>query len=211
VSIFSDIFKEIGNILDVGCDIRQLKEALPSGIDYIGVDLLGKPDILVELDRNHSLPFKDKSFDLVFCSEVLEHLEDIHFVFDELCRVSRKYVILSMPSPVVSSRNYFSGRLYVDTISKQKEFGKYMKFYGLPLEKPRDRHRWFFNTEEAVDFVNYRADLNNCKVAKILYSIDFSSRLYKTFRMLCCSFNKKKMFNLFNETAWFLIKKYKQL
>jgi len=35
----------------------------------------------------YSLPFDDNTFDLVICSEVLEHLEDYHAAIDEIYRV----------------------------------------------------------------------------------------------------------------------------
>lgn len=36
-----------------------------------------------------------------------------------------------------------------------------MKFYGLPLDPPDDRHRWFFGPEEALNFIIYRANKAN--------------------------------------------------
>jgi len=38
----------------------------------------------------HELPFVDKSFDYVFCSQLLEHLEQPERFFEELARVGRK-------------------------------------------------------------------------------------------------------------------------
>jgi len=43
------------------------------------------------------LPFNDQSFDIVLCSEVLEHLEIMDQAIDELFRVSKKTVIISLP------------------------------------------------------------------------------------------------------------------
>ncbi len=43
-----------------------------------------------------TLDFDDDSFDLVLCTEVLEHLEEPHLALDETCPVSNKYVILSV-------------------------------------------------------------------------------------------------------------------
>ena len=44
------------------------------------------------------LPFKDNSFDIITCLEVLEHIDDTNKVINELIRVASKYVILSVPS-----------------------------------------------------------------------------------------------------------------
>jgi len=193
VQQFKSIFEEIGSVLDIGCDERYLEKFILKKIKYVGIDKFGNPDIYFDLDKKEELPFKNNNFDLVFCADVLEHLEDIYFVFDELCRVSRKYIIVSLPNP-------FSGIFAV-------LLGKKMKFYGLPLEKPKDRHRWFFNTEEAVDFVRYRSEKNKWEILKIIYTVNFQGNFKKLFEFIISGFNKKRALNWFNGTTWFLIKK----
>jgi hypothetical protein len=42
-----------------------------------------------------------------------------------------------------------------------------LKFYGLPLEKPTDRHKWFFSSEEAENFVIYRAAKNRMRILQM--------------------------------------------
>ena len=44
------------------------------------------------------LPFKDKSYDMVSCLQVLEHLPDSQACIDDLCRVTRKVVIIQVPN-----------------------------------------------------------------------------------------------------------------
>lgn len=165
--------------------------------------------LFFNLDSGEQLPLKENSFDLVLCTDVLEHLENIHFVFDELCRISNRYIMISLPNPhsYLGIYSVLRGRKYSTTLVKQKEFGKYIKFYGLPLSKPRDRHRWFFNTEEAVDFVNYRAKKNNYKIENIVYTIDFQKRPKAILKRILFAFNRKVFLNLFNHTTWFLLKK----
>lgn len=45
----------------------------------------------------YELPFEDKSFDTVMCSEVLEHLADPDKGLRELLRVSHRWLVLSVP------------------------------------------------------------------------------------------------------------------
>ena len=66
----------------------------PAGVKYIQTELK-IPSIV--LDITEKLPFPDKSFDILICTETLEHLEDPMFVFNELKRVARKKVIISVP------------------------------------------------------------------------------------------------------------------
>ena len=43
------------------------------------------------------LPFKDKAFDVVLCSETLEHVPDLEAATRELVRVCRKAVVITIP------------------------------------------------------------------------------------------------------------------
>ena len=147
-----------GSILDVGADECHLKSHLDEDTSYLGIGLGGTPDRQVDLENG--VPFPDNSFDCVLCLDVLEHLENIHDVFDELCRIAKKYVILSLPNPHMVLLNYKKAELnYSDE--------QHIKFYGLPLEKPADRHRWFFSGEEACRFILYRAEKNGMQVIQL--------------------------------------------
>lgn len=134
-----------GSVLDVGCDQCYLRRHLRRPDLYIGVDLGPPADVVVNLDLE-PLPFADGVFDTVVCTDVLEHLERIHAVFDGLCRIAREHVIISLPAPLNS--------LLADVAAGREGW---KKFYGLPLEPPADRHRWFFGFEDARLFMTHRA------------------------------------------------------
>ena len=95
-------------MLDVGCGVGLsmlafiLAGKLARGIevsDYLlnnhlySFSKLG----LVNKGRIQELPFEDNSFDLVFCTDVLEHVveEDVEKAIEELVRVSKKYILVS--------------------------------------------------------------------------------------------------------------------
>jgi len=139
-NIFSGYLQ--GSVLDVGCDQRQLSPMVSGR--YVGIDISGTPDLVVNVE--HGLPFKDGSFDTVIAFDVLEHLDKIHYVFDELCRVARRYVIIGLP-------NMYEWRFRVMFLLGKRLSGK----YGLPIEPPQDRHRWLFSLKEAQSFVRERA------------------------------------------------------
>lgn len=148
-----------GNVLDVGADECYLKEHLSNNENYIGIGLNSdKIDLKIDLEKQ-SLPYEDNSFDVVLCCDVLEHLDNIHEIFDELCRVSKKYVIISLPNPHGVFWSYMKQGNYNEH--------QHLKFYGLSAEKPEDRHKWFFSTEEAKRFIQYRAKKNNMEIVQI--------------------------------------------
>jgi SAM-dependent methyltransferase len=147
-----------GHILDVGADECYLKQYLPEDTQYWGIGLEGRPDQQVNLEKE-KIPFPDAAFDCVLCLDVLEHLENAHEAFDELCRVTQHYVIISLPNPW---GDFYSMLRFGDYYP-----GQPMKFYGLPVERPADRHKWFFSCEEAEKFILYGAAKNGMRVAQM--------------------------------------------
>lgn len=146
----------VGNILDVGADKAYLRALLPAGIKYIGIDVEASEFVqAINLEKD-PLPFADAQFNCVLALDVLEHVDNIHQVFDALCRVSARYVIISLPNPWAAMIAAIQNGSYQD--------GVHMKFYGLPVSPPIDRHKWFFSYSEAKRFVAARAELNNMKV-----------------------------------------------
>lgn len=102
--------KKVDSVLDVGCGegftLNCLKEhgigKRLEGIEHsIGAIELGKkayPDIKIKQGDIYKLPYQDNSFDLVLCTEVLEHLDNPSKALKELIRVSNKYLVISVPN-----------------------------------------------------------------------------------------------------------------
>jgi SAM-dependent methyltransferase len=132
------------SVLDVGCFEAPLRSLLPS-TSYTGIDMAGNPDITLNLENIDRLPFEDDSFMSVLCIDVLEHLDNLHLMFNELARVSKRYIIVSLPNCWNDARKPL-GR-------GKGRFGH----YGLPLHKPEDRHKWFFSLTEAKNFISGKA------------------------------------------------------
>lgn len=140
-----------GRVLDVGCDKAILK-AMLADVDYVGIDVGGTPDLVVDLERVEQLPFESGAFDVVVCADVLEHLTTLHHVFDDLLRVARSTVIVSLPNNWANARR---------PIQRGKG---HIGHYGLPVDPPIDRHKWFFSLEEAQAFLSGRAARNGAQV-----------------------------------------------
>jgi len=55
----------------------------------------------------HELPYKDNEFDVVLCTETLEHIPDLPKALSELIRVAKKAVVITVPheSPELIEKN----------------------------------------------------------------------------------------------------------
>ena len=76
------------NILDIGCGYTAHENASVI-CDIQNLSDFYKSKKFVQLDSK-KLPFKDKEFDFVISSHVIEHVEDVSFFIKELERVSSK-------------------------------------------------------------------------------------------------------------------------
>lgn len=90
-------------VLDVGCGAGWYTRFLTEqGFHVIPVDLVTRmPDSHAfgfTHARAEALPFRDKAFDTVIMFDVLEHIPDEMAVLSEAARVTRKRLILSVPS-----------------------------------------------------------------------------------------------------------------
>jgi len=181
-----------GDVLDVGCDRKFLNSFIKG--KYVGIGMGGNPDIEVNLEKG--LPFEDRSFDTLVCMDVLEHLEEIHFVFDELCRVASKQIIIGLP-------NMYEWRFRLMFLLGKKISGK----YGLPIENPPDRHRWLLSLEDAKIFVHYRAEKNGFRVEEeVLGYYQYRKFLAKLFTRLGRVINSQGS-SLFAYHYWAVIKR----
>lgn len=75
-------------ILDVGCGVKPYYPFFAGVVsEYVGVDVVENPaaDLLGSVE---SLPVEDGSFDVVLCTQVLEHCDDPALAVRELRRVT---------------------------------------------------------------------------------------------------------------------------
>lgn len=84
--------------LDGSLGALQIAEHINPAKSFINGDLTG-------------LPFPSDSFDLVVCMEVLEHLDQPERGLAELCRVSSRWLLLSVPhEPLFRGANFLRGK-----------------------------------------------------------------------------------------------------
>jgi SAM-dependent methyltransferase len=91
--IVRDAARLTGKLLDLGCGTQPYRPFLPRSVDYIGLDFPSP-----QKNPNHracptihgdgrTLPFIDRSFDAVLCTQMLEHVDRPEGVIQEIERV----------------------------------------------------------------------------------------------------------------------------
>lgn len=100
------------SVLDAGCGEGEMlrRGALPPGVRPVLLDR--NPDSAAQLLGSvTALPFASRSFDVVTCLEVLEHLEDPASAVRELARVARRAIVVSVPhEPWFRAGNVLRGK-----------------------------------------------------------------------------------------------------
>jgi ubiquinone/menaquinone biosynthesis C-methylase UbiE len=102
------------NLLDIGSGRGAFLWPLLDALPYLPVTCIDRLDYrvadlqaihtggLVRLNALHgdvtTLPFTDRSFDVVTMLEVLEHVPETRQALAEVCRVAQRFVLFSVPS-----------------------------------------------------------------------------------------------------------------
>lgn len=110
-------------VLDAGCgEGFTMNKLSKNGIGEIieGIEhskdalTLGKklfPNLIFKEGSAYDMPYKNRSFDLVVCTEVLEHLNEPRKALTEALRISKKYIIVSVPNePFFMLGNFLRGK-----------------------------------------------------------------------------------------------------
>lgn len=131
-TFYSDISKIVDNltfnsVIDIGCGEGHLLKSMEKkllqkkcyAIDYDPNEIADAQKNLpfcdVKTGSVYELDFKDSSIDLVICTEVFEHLEYPEKAIEEVFRVCKTYVILSVPrEPIWRAMNMARGAYLSD-------------------------------------------------------------------------------------------------
>ncbi len=88
-------------LLDIGCHKCFLKEFLPENVNYTGVNIDKTAEYVIEFDLNKGyLPMDNDKYDIIICTDVLEHLFCPQKIADEIkrCLKTDGIFIISLPN-----------------------------------------------------------------------------------------------------------------
>ena len=167
-NFYAKLFKivkplKLTRVLYVGCGegftLKKLEEK-KIGKENEGIDFskdaikLGKnlyPGLKLNIGDVNKLNYPDDSFDLAMCTEVLEHLENPTRAVAEIKRVTRKYIVFSVPNePFFILANFLRGK-YLKNFGNHPEhinhwtmwgFERFLKNQGLTIVKTKHPFAW---------------------------------------------------------------------
>lgn len=152
----TDFFTQQLKVLHIAPEqefLRRFKKM--KNLDYVSADLFS-PIVDVKADILN-LPFKDETFDVLFCNHVLEHIIEDKKAMQELYRVMKKggWGIFQVPLKNQLTKTYEDFTITTPK-ERQKHFGQYdhVRWYGMD----------YFDRLSAVGF----------RVDPLLYSQKFS-------------------------------------
>lgn len=133
----SDLFKDSKKVLHVApeqCFYKIFRNQ--PNLEYTTTDLFSPlADVKADIC---DLPFKDNSYDIIFCNHVLEHIDDDKKAMSELFRVLKPggWGIFQVPQNVEKPETYEDFSI-TSPEERQKHFGQYdhVRVYGLDYFK----------------------------------------------------------------------------
>ena len=138
-------------ILDIGCRDQVFKKSLLGNFEYIGVDYDKENENTEFINHNleQGLPKQIGKIDIINAMDVLEHVENIHDIFNECFKKSEQKIAIALPNMA-----YYKFRLTF--LFSGEISGKYI-FHS---KKIIDRHRWFTTYYNNINFVKTNTPKN---------------------------------------------------
>lgn len=144
------VAKKIGKlngevVVDLGCRDKILKEYLMGEFIYFPVDF--NPNIKNAEFINHNLenglPKELEKIDIITAIDVLEHINNIHFILEECFNKAEKMIVIALPNIA-----YYKFRFNF-LIN-----GKISNKYTFHETEVVDRHRWLTTHYNNIKFIN---------------------------------------------------------
>lgn len=149
--------------LDIGCFEGGLSKFLTKckrKVIAIDIKMAKKPKFPFVLADARNLPFKESSFDQIFCLDVLEHIKNDYAVAKEIDRVLK-----------------ISGTLIITTPSNQWKYPyfNFMKFIS-PNEK--ELMKFFGHVRRGYDISDIEKLFRNFRIEKVQYFVNKFAALF---------------------------------
>ena len=166
------------DILDIGCGYSANKYANII-CDVVDLSKVYKDKKFIRL-IDKKLPFKDKEFDFVIASHVMEHVEDVDFFISELQRIANKGYI-ELPTKlednlVFENKNDHIWQIDFDDVKNKLIINKRIQYIEpiLTVSSIKKLNEIFRKSlvlelqwENSIDYILEKVDINNIKKISI--------------------------------------------
>ncbi len=137
--ILDEVTPQMESVIDIGCGRGYfLEQLVKKGANNIwGCDLFDAVPVAgtqYKQGNIENLPFPDKSFDVVVCSHILEHVKDFDRAVSEIKRIAKKKVIVTVPK---QRYFYYSLDLHIRFFYHPAELAAAMKMTKYKVETLR--------------------------------------------------------------------------
>ena len=121
-----------GQVLDVGVGLGRLLTMFPADFKKYGIDI--SFDFLKEAQKKNievcyglveELPYKKEYFDLVICTDVLEHVLDLNQTIKQILRVLKKGVMLIIRTPYKEDLSPYLDKKYPYQYAHLRNFDEF--------------------------------------------------------------------------------------
>jgi len=157
IQFASEILKSMppaASLLDVGCRDGSLVDRLPPSTAYFGADLFqnerGNVAFLGDIQKMEV----GRKFEYVLALDILEHVDDLHGLFDRLVGMMESRLMVSLP-------NCYDLKSRFNFVFKGALGGK----YRLKADPSLDRHRWVVGDAEIISFFESKARAHHLHLA----------------------------------------------
>ena len=151
---FEDNNKKVLHMAPEALLSKTIKEFLPEN-DYYDADL--NPEHATHKVDVTAIPFKDKTFDVVICNHVLEHIPDDLLAMGELRRVLKDdgFAILQVPISFTIAQTIEDFSI-TDPSGREAAFGQvdHVRVYGRDYVTRLSRSGWNVRMYFALDFLS---------------------------------------------------------
>ncbi|MBI4992204.1 MAG: methyltransferase domain-containing protein [Candidatus Harrisonbacteria bacterium] len=180
-------------LIDIGAGTASFRELTGSFKTTIGIDFYPHEMVDVVADVTKPLPIRDESCDIVFLSNVLEHIPEPQPLLDECYRIlkPRGYIIGAVPFLMQIHQEPYDFNRYTDFMLERmlahSGFERTrVTSLGTPLDVYRTMQREYFHI-----LLNKQLSVNIFKNSVLQFAIRFTrkitylfTRIYKLFPLL---------------------------
>lgn len=93
-----------GRVLDIGCGNKPYSVFLNKDVEHVGLEIIYGSRVDYIYDGIH-IPFIDEYFDCLLCTQVLEHVEQIHIFIQEIARCLKPGGLMILTFPFIYNQH----------------------------------------------------------------------------------------------------------